>query len=223
VSIEALSIVLNHSKARGAAKVILIGIANHLGPDAHEGAWPSQARLAGYANISDRAVRDAIDALVALGELRVEQAAGPSRNQYKPNRYWINLRCPESCDGTLGHNSRQSPARVEEIDNQGGSFPQSGWKPASDKPLEETIKKQHSSYRLPDDWQPKESDIELMKEHFPSIDLKLETHAFRDYWRSVAGAKGKKADWDATWRNWIRNSYKRNRPNNDLSHLNLED
>ena len=80
-----------------------------------------------------------------------------------------------------------------------------------------------TSYRLPEDWQPRENDIQTMKEHFPSIDLKLETHAFRDYWRSVAGARGRKADWDATWRNWIRNSYKRNKPTNDLSHLNLED
>jgi hypothetical protein len=28
---------------------------------------------------------------------------------------------------------------------------------------------------------------------------------FKDYWVSVAGAKGVKADWFATWRNWIRN------------------
>lgn len=28
---------------------------------------------------------------------------------------------------------------------------------------------------------------------------------FRDYWRSVPGAKGRKLDWPATWRNWVRN------------------
>jgi uncharacterized protein YdaU (DUF1376 family) len=28
---------------------------------------------------------------------------------------------------------------------------------------------------------------------------------FRDYWLSVAGSKGVKLDWTATWRNWIRN------------------
>jgi uncharacterized protein YdaU (DUF1376 family) len=28
---------------------------------------------------------------------------------------------------------------------------------------------------------------------------------FKDYWVSVAGAKGVKLDWTATWRNWIRN------------------
>ena len=136
MSIEALSIVLNHSQAKGAAKLVLIGIANHLGPDADEGAWPSQSRLASYANVSDRAVRDAIETLEQLGELVKETAAGHSRNQYKPNRYWITLRCPETCDGSLGHN------RVEVSDNQGGSFQQSGWKPASDESLKEPEKKQ---------------------------------------------------------------------------------
>ena len=136
MSIEALTVVLNHSKARGASKLVLIGIANHLGPDADEGAWPSQARLASYANISDRAVRDAIENLVNLGELHVEVAGGVSRNQYKPNRYWITLRCPEECDGSLGHN------RVEVSDSQGGSFQQPGWKQASYEPVIETEKKQ---------------------------------------------------------------------------------
>lgn len=28
---------------------------------------------------------------------------------------------------------------------------------------------------------------------------------FRDYWIAVAGAKGNKLDWFATWRNWVRN------------------
>jgi hypothetical protein len=29
---------------------------------------------------------------------------------------------------------------------------------------------------------------------------------FADYWRAVPGAKGRKTDWLATWRNWVRNS-----------------
>ncbi len=29
--------------------------------------------------------------------------------------------------------------------------------------------------------------------------------AFRDYWIGIAGAKGRKTDWRATWRNWVRN------------------
>jgi hypothetical protein len=146
MSIEALSIVLNHSQAKGAAKLVLIGIANHLGPDADEGAWPSQGRLAGYANISDRAVRDCIETLERLGELTKEHAGGLSRNQYKPNRYWITLRCPETCDGSLGHNRVEVFSTRQELsDNQGGTFEQSGWKPTSDKPLLEPEKKQSNA------------------------------------------------------------------------------
>ena len=120
MSIEALSMVLNHSEAKGAAKIVLLGIANHLGPDAHEGAWPSQDRLASYANITDRAVRKAVKTLVDLGELRVEVADGVSRNQYKPNRYWIQVSCPPNCDGSMWHR------RVELSNTQGGTFEQSG-------------------------------------------------------------------------------------------------
>ena len=36
------------------------------------------------------------------------------------------------------------------------------------------------------------------------LDLEAITDEFVDYWRGVVGAKGVKADWMATWRNWIR-------------------
>ena len=133
MSVEAMAIVLNHSRARGAAKLVLLGIANHINPD-NDGAWPSQAKLAQYANVSDRAVRDAIEVLVALGEVRVETAGGQSRSQYKPNRYWLTLTCPPDCDGTANHRNR-----VEVSDSQGGSLRQAGWKPASYEPLREPL------------------------------------------------------------------------------------
>jgi hypothetical protein len=31
--------------------------------------------------------------------------------------------------------------------------------------------------------------------------------AFIDYWRSVPGQKGRKVDWPATWRNWMRKEH----------------
>jgi uncharacterized protein YdaU (DUF1376 family) len=50
--------------------------------------------------------------------------------------------------------------------------------------------------RLPQDWKPK------IEDGFDEIELAK----FRDYWIAVAGQKGVKRDWDATWRNWLRNS-----------------
>lgn len=43
----------------------------------------------------------------------------------------------------------------------------------------------------------------------PGVDVRAETEAFCDYWRAVPGAKGCKLDWPATWRNWMRQEYKK--------------
>jgi len=89
VSVESIALVLNHSKAKGTAKVVLIGIANH---DGDGGAWPSVETLAHYAQVSIRATQDAIQQLVALGEIRVEVNGGGRegmRKDRRPNRYFI--------------------------------------------------------------------------------------------------------------------------------------
>ena len=94
MSVEAMSLVLNHSRAKGAAKLILLGIANHAGDG---GSWPSIATLARYANIDVRNVRRNIAALVEMGELRVKTNSGGLRGMAKwerPNLYHIMLTPP---------------------------------------------------------------------------------------------------------------------------------
>jgi hypothetical protein len=88
MSIEAVSLVLNESKATGRAKLVLLGIANHLGD---HGAWPSISTLARYANASERSVKRDIQELVDLGELKVELQNAPTKTQYKTNLYWITI------------------------------------------------------------------------------------------------------------------------------------
>jgi hypothetical protein len=34
-----------------------------------------------------------------------------------------------------------------------------------------------------------------------------EAEKFRDHWHAMAGADGRKADWSAVWRNWIRRAH----------------
>jgi hypothetical protein len=103
VSIESLAICLNHSKATGTDKVVLLGIANH---DGDGGAYPSVATLARYANVSERTVQRSIQTLTELGELRVELNAGGSakqRSDRRPNRYYVLVSCPTGCDKTSQH------------------------------------------------------------------------------------------------------------------------
>jgi hypothetical protein len=149
-----------------------------------------------------------IQELVELGELKVDLRDAPTRGQYKANRYWVTLAGVVDSHSEVTDSFSEVTDLTSEVTESASEVTAVGVLTLNrtiTKPLRET------SYRLPDDWQPKDDDIRVMKEHFPEIDLKLETHAFRDYWRAVPGAKGRKSDWDATWRNWIRNSFKRSK------------
>jgi len=52
---------------------------------------------------------------------------------------------------------------------------------------------------IPEEW------ILFCKKERSDLNPTVVFDGFRDYWLSVAGSKGVKLDWFATWRNWIRN------------------
>ncbi len=58
--------------------------------------------------------------------------------------------------------------------------------------------------RLPEEWQPPDEVIRKMRDEYPYLNLRLEHDKFTDHWNGQPGAKGRKADWTATWRNWMR-------------------
>ena len=64
--------------------------------------------------------------------------------------------------------------------------------------------------RLPDDWQPDEAFAR--QQGLSLADVARQADRFRDYWRAVPGQKGVKADWNATWRNWVRREAEQRRP-----------
>lgn len=71
--------------------------------------------------------------------------------------------------------------------------------------LSPTAKKSPTGSRLPDDWfLSKQLGEWSLSEGAEKELIRSEADKFKDYWKGVAGAKGRKADWDATWRNWIR-------------------
>jgi hypothetical protein len=52
---------------------------------------------------------------------------------------------------------------------------------------------------------PSDADTEFCKTERPDLRPSEVAERFRDYWIAQPGAKGRKADWPATWRNWVRN------------------
>jgi DNA-binding transcriptional MocR family regulator len=91
-----MSAVLHHAQVSPAAKLVLLGIANHQGD---QGAYPSRETLAKYANVSTRSVTRYVEELKMRGYLEVEEQAG--RNGV--NVYWVTITCPDDCDRSTNH------------------------------------------------------------------------------------------------------------------------
>lgn len=55
------------------------------------------------------------------------------------------------------------------------------------------------NWQLPDDWRT------WAQGERPDLDVPRVAAQFADHWRAKPGKDGRKADWQATWRNWVRN------------------
>lgn len=206
MSLEKMVDVLYKSKASPRAKLVLLGIANHQGD---MGSYPSIATLARYANCSERSVKRDVQELVGLGELSMQKNASPMGSRYKTNLYWVTV-------GGVPDETPLSPLGVTAQVVRGDSSGDLGVTALAHEPSIEPFKepvylntKKSSSRRIPQSFEPSSKAWSEMEEHFPHVDLKLETHSFRDYWLAKTGKDSMKIDWDATWRNWIRNAHKR--------------
>ena len=80
--------------------------------------------------------------------------------------------------------------------------------PLPDLDLDQTKTKERAGTargaRLPSDWKPNEQVKAWASSERPDLDLDKTLEKFRDYWTSKAGQAGRKLDWDATFRNWVR-------------------
>ncbi len=99
---------------------------------------------------------------------------------------------------------RKSPQRKEEggrREDVGGEEPQKA-SPSSGRAKSPDPR----GSRIPDDWSlsPDLHDWSISEARAPPDVIQHEVGKFRDYWRGKAGQGGRKTDWDATWRNWIR-------------------
>ena len=68
------------------------------------------------------------------------------------------------------------------------------------------IKENKRGSRLTQDWFLTKSMGDWALQERPDIDVRQVAEQFKDYWIAQPGQKGAKLDWDATWRNWVRNT-----------------
>lgn len=66
--------------------------------------------------------------------------------------------------------------------------------------------------RLPDDWKPSAEDVAYCKTERPDLLPSRVAQNFYDYWIAKPGKEGRKSNWSATWRSWVRKEETKNAP-----------
>ena len=123
------------------------------------------------------------------------------------SRRWEKAKDPITPPNRVNHSpphSLEAESESEaEADKKGESAPRSASPP-----------RRATGERLPNDWKPEEP-------HYAGTDPSVTLPRFVDYWRAQPGAKGRKTDWQATWRNWCRKDAEErvSKPRARTSHL----
>lgn len=180
----------------------LVVILDRLNPEGT--AWPSLRKVADDARIDRATAVRSIKRLVSLDYLHRQSGTRKTSNRYSLGGCTDAPRCvdaPRRRDAPgvgapvrlqVGAAMRLEPAPLN-LPNEPAQEERAAARP-----------RPSSGSRLPTDWHPSADDQAFAERERPDVDWRAEADKFRDYWHGVAGAKGRKADWPATWRNWIR-------------------
>jgi len=127
-------------------------------------------------------------------------------------------------DGWIHHRANKEIAKADEKSEKASASAKARWSkkdanalpPQSDSnathntlPITQDtkpIKENKRGSRLTQDWFLTKAMGEWATQERQDIDVRLVADQFKDYWISQPGQKGVKLDWDATWRNWVRNT-----------------
>ena len=213
-------------KQRGlkpAAKIVLWHLCDRFNPD--HGCFPSQKTLAKDCEMSERSVRDQLNALEAAG-LVMRQHSKTREGQFGSDRYFLafeedfpqrqNLPAAKSASGK----NTQSPA-ANSRQNQRQNLPPNPVREPLREPVNTPVvpdpEKRPVKARLPEDWALPDDGwayARSLQLHEPEIqEIANDFHA---YWsdRTDAGGKKSQRGWAAAWRNQclrVAPTYKRNR------------
>lgn len=195
---------------------VLIALANHADRDG-TGSFPSVETVRLYTKLSERTIRTKLADLEGAGIIRrgnqAIAAAHIDRADRRPVVWDLAMELGVQDSHPVQENGVQQPhpenstgcsSRPNGVQLTSPRGARVAPKPSLNRPEPEKEVRSPSGSRLPQDWNPSEDDLEFARTTRPDLDLQAEVEKFRDYWHGVAGAAARKADWPATWRNWIR-------------------
>jgi len=126
-------------------------------------------------------------------------------------------------DGWIHHRANKEIAKVGEKSEKASESAKARWskvKHANALPTQSDSNATHNTLpithntkeknkrgsRLSQDWFLTKAMGDWATQERPDLNVRQVAEQFKDYWVAQAGQKGVKLDWDATWRNWVRNT-----------------
>jgi len=105
-------------------------------------------------------------------------------------------------NGKLGGRPKKTQLVISGLPDESQNNPNHKPLTTNHKPIKENKR----GSRLPQDWFLTKAMGDWATQERPDLDVRQVADQFKDYWVAQAGQKGVKLDWDATWRNWVRNT-----------------
>lgn len=203
MSAEATGWVYRHSPYKGATFQVHHAIADSVNDQHDYELWMRQGVLAKKARTTRKTVNDAIDTMVTAGLLEFLEAGKGGANRYRflmpdvPVIYESRFKGGVTRGDTPVTGGVTLSALPVTTGDKGG-VTRGDTEPKGFKP------KTPISSRCPEPFFITSEMHAWAEDSGITLDLREVTREFVDYWRGVPGARGVKADWPATWRNWLR-------------------
>ena len=185
----------------------LLRIVNAIGK--HDAPVPNIDRvLAGMFRCSTRKARALIEALLEHGKIQIVD--GKIHNERASSdmvhRQFVSGSASER--GANGGRTRaENAAKALKTNNRPQAIASSRIEENRIDKIDTNVSTKKTGSRLPRDWVlPREFGEWAISDGWAEISVRTEADKFKDYWISKTGQGATKADWLATWRNWMRNS-----------------
>lgn len=215
-----LSVVWQHSKNGGNALLMMLAIADFA--DDRGYAYPSVNTLAAKCRVKPRAANYTLAQLQESGELSVQYGKGPKgTNVYRIKLDAMGLQQPAPLQPAAPLQPIASLQPCAPLQSTAATPATGCAKPLQpvapkpslnhQEPSDSSPKRSRASEsnpkgtRLPADWVlPKAWGEWAVECGWSAAAVRSEAAKFRDYWHAKPGKDGRKSDWFATWRNWLR-------------------
>jgi len=171
-------------------------------------AFPGYGTIAKDVDIDRRTATRSVTRLVERGYIKKSRSDLRNSNTYRLIGPEVNPPIGES-----GDPSRVDPPRAVSVDSppESGNLKPNHGMPGNKSGVARKTARQQPTYsngcRIPADF-PNDDALLWSTHAFPSVNQSEEAAKFRDHWLAKAGKDARKADWMATWRNWIRRTAK---------------